>query len=138
MKIGAPPSGTEVQRKSIYFGACAGLAAFSAAFLWCATTLPFRLFWYEPVQRLWLLSAKPPTFVAMDFYSRIALSSAVAAVVGVIAVASTRRRLLGDTLLRAVGIWAVGLTLFAMAWFGWTFSHRTIHPPADLGKIESD
>lgn len=130
MKIGAPPSGSETRRTAIHLAACAGLFGFSATFLWCAWPLPFRKLWYEPVQHAWILSDKPPTFVSMDYFFRVALALAAGAVLAAIAGFAAHRRV-RESLVRAAGIWALALTVLAMAWYGWSFAHRAIHPPPD-------
>lgn len=131
MKIGAAPEGSDQRRAAIYLAACAGLAAFCAVFLWAGFGLPFRVVFYEPVQRAFFYADRSPTNVSMDFYFRVVFALAVGVVCASIVGAIAARRRVPEALVRAAGVWAVALLLIGLSWYGWTLSHRVVMPPSD-------
>lgn len=129
MSIGSAPAG---RRPALFVGACAGLLGYSAALLWSASELPFRLPWYEARAHAWALSYLPPTTTSIDFYGRMLLSGGVGLACALVAFVALRKRAIPETLLRAAGVWAVGITLIGMGWYAWAFAHRQVMPPPDL------
>ncbi|HVO31080.1 MAG TPA: hypothetical protein VMV18_10100 [bacterium] len=127
-----PGSAPAAPRPALYVGACAGLIAFSAALLASASSLPFAIPWYLPLARAWQIATHPPgTGIAMDYYGRVGVALAVGAIASVIASLASRGRKLPPTLLRAAGVWAVGITVLGMLWYAWAFSHRVVTAPSD-------
>jgi hypothetical protein len=128
VKIGAPPELAAPHRHAIFFASCLGLFVFSGVILWHPEMV---VPWYDPPGHRWILSRISPTPVSMDFYGRIGMALAAGLLVAIVAGVLARKRTIGETLLRAAGIWAIGLLLFGMVWYGWSLSHRVIVPPHD-------
>lgn len=129
MNLWKSPAMEEGTRRGVYAAACLGLIAFSATLVWTATGLSIRLPWYEPLEHRWILSAQPPTNVSMDFYARVGLAFLVALVVGAVGGHFAKGRTMREPLLRALGIWAFGLTVLGMFLYGYALATRVIQPP---------
>ena len=123
------PAMEERTRRGVFAAGALGLIAFSATLIWTATGVAMKLPWYEPNEHRWILSTQPPTNVSMDFYARLALSFAVALVVGATGGHFAKSRGMRDPLLRALGIWAFGLTVLGMFLYAYALNTRVIQPP---------
>lgn len=129
----AIPDLSEARRLGIYVGACVGLIVFSAVLVWTATGQAFELPWYEPLERRWIVAYRPPTNVAMDFYTRFAMAMFAACLAGPIAAFIAGRKVPRPVVTRALGVWAVGITLLGMFLYAWALGTRVIEPPAPDG-----
>ena len=129
--IGAAPKLDDVRARAWTAAGAAFLLGFSVSFVWTATGTPMPLPWYEPLQHRWITATVAPTGVAMDWYTRVAIAFAFAALLGGATLAVTRRRAISETMLRALCIWAIGVTLLGMFLYAYALGTRVILPPHD-------
>lgn len=129
MNLWSIPKMSESRRRGVYVGACGGLLVFSATLVWLATGVEVPLPWYEPLERRWIVSARAPTNVAMDFYARVGVSFLAALIAGPLAGFLASKRAMSPSVVRAIGIWAVGITLLGMFLYGFALGTRVIEPP---------
>ena len=129
MKIGAPARLDDFSARAIYAASCAGLLVFSLIFVLLATIEGLSVPWYEPLDRAWHLASTKPTPVSMDWFGRVAISLAFAAVASLAVFFATRRRALSASLLRAASIWALAMTVIGLFLYAWTLANRVILPP---------
>lgn len=125
----SPADADLVRRRAIYAGACTLLLVFSAMMIWTATGPRLKLPWYDPLGHRWIRSTMPPTGVAMDYYARVGLSLAAGALAAMLAGIGVTARRIPDVLLRALGLWAVGIALLGIFLYGYSIGTRIIEPP---------
>lgn len=126
MNLGAPPTADATRSRAVHVAACAGLLAFSLGFVMSATVTGLWLPWYEPLQRRWILAPTAPTGVAMDFFARLGLATLTGLAGGVVGWIVGLRRTLSDAMLRAVIVWAMGMTVLGLFLYAYALGTRVI------------
>jgi hypothetical protein len=111
--------------KVLAVGALA-MIAFALAFAYPAYD-EVRVFWYYPLERRWAFEVKPRG-LAMDWYGRVLLASAAAAVAAAVGAALARRVRLREGLVRLLAAWALTLTVAVMAFYAWQLAFRNPVP----------
>jgi ABC-type Fe3+ transport system permease subunit len=112
-------------KHAVHFAVCAAVCAFALA-LALPAFVPMPMLWYRPVEHDWSLTLHP-TGIAMDFFGRClfaSAASAIAAAATYVVSRRVRRRDARPETLAVVGIWAIALTVIAMAFFAWRQIHR--------------
>ena len=125
MNLGAPPTIDAPRARALYVAACAGLLCFSAGFILTATVSGLTVPWYEPLEHRWILAPVAPTPVAMDYFARVGIASLLG-IGGATAGFFAGKRPLSATALRAVFVWALGMTLLGLFLYAWALGTRVI------------
>lgn len=116
-------------------------AAFVLGFALMFTSTSFRAIavpWYEPLARRWLVATRAGSAAspAMDWYGRLVVASAGAAVTA--AVVAVGVRLLGrEPAAGSFGPMALAINTAVLFWacaaaYAWTLAHRPISPPPPM------
>ena len=116
-------------KHAVHLAVCVGIIAFAVAFALPAF-VDMPMLWYRPVDRVWSFDHADGA-IAMDFFGRCLFAMTATGIVSAATYALARRtrRAASPWTVAVLAVWAVSISLIALTFCAWRFTHRTLPVP---------